>query len=370
MSASEQGEKHLSTSADQLLKQLMASRQDFSAWQEARWIPWTGVQTLEAYSEWLDKGYHGEMDYLARHLALKKDASLLLEGIQSLILVTKSYVPADEPHGVLPGLRLAAYARGRDYHDAFGEELKLMAAGLGESFPDARFRTGTDSLPILERDLARQAGLGWVGKNTCLIHPKQGSMFFIGVILSTLPISVEAAELPDFCGTCTRCLDICPTQAFEAPRVLNATKCISYWTIESKEVAPVELSSRFGDWFFGCDLCQTVCPWNQKPLRGESVLSVEPLRTFTEQPRFRNLEISELRWILTADDVELRATLKTTPLARAKPFGLRRNALVVIENAGYAELADAVSNWTSDQKLGELATRVLKQIGLNAATPP
>lgn len=343
--------------ADQCLQSLLTSRQECRDWMDAKWIPFQGVETLETYEAWLEKGHHGEMEYLARHLALKRDPALLLPGVRSLILVTKSYVPPVKPHGVFANLRMAAYARGRDYHEEFGDELKSLARHLEELFPGAGFRAGTDSLPVLERDLARQAGLGWVGKNTCLIHPKKGSFFFIGAILSTVPVSMEPAPLPDFCGNCTRCLDACPTGALEAPRALNATKCISYWTIESRALAPPELSSRFGDWFFGCDICQSVCPWNAKPLRGEAVLNAALLL-----PGDDAAMASELREVLTMTDTDLRRLLKTTPLSRAKPVGLRRNALVVIGNRRLLALLPEVEALLDDPDLGELAARTRSQL--------
>lgn len=322
----------------------------------AEWIPFHGLDTLDAYEKWLEKGHHGEMEYLARHLALKRDPALLLPGVQSLILVTKSYVPAAKPHGVFSNLRLAAYARGRDYHEEFGDELKSLAKHLEELFPGAGFRAGTDSLPVLERDLARQAGLGWVGKNSCLIHPKKGSFFFIGAILSTVPVTREIAPIPDFCGTCTRCLDACPTGALEAPRELNATKCISYWTIESRKTPPPALAEKFGDWFFGCDVCQSVCPWNQKPFRGETVLEAAPVLEGADGMT------GELRDVLRLSDTDLRQLLKPTPLSRAKPQGLRRNALIVVGNRRLHELRPEVEALLDDPELGELALRTLAHL--------
>lgn len=344
---------------DQLLQDLMASRQECAHWSSARWIPLKGAETLGAYEDWLRQGYHGEMEYLARHLELKADPTRLLPEAASVILVTKSYVPPRSPHGVFPTLRLAAYARGRDYHEEFGDELRALAAHLKTLFPDAGFRAGTDSLPVLERDFARQAGLGWIGKNTCLIDRGRGSFFFLGAILSTLPVRTEVAPVPDFCGTCTRCLEACPTGALESPRNLNATKCISYWTIEAKADPPPELSARFGDWFFGCDLCQSVCPWNQKPLRGESVLDASPVRDIT---RTDPTATQELREILTLDDTALRARVKPTPLSRAKPRGLRRNAMTVIANAGLTELRPEVERWIDDPELGNSAREALNRL--------
>lgn len=363
---------------EQVLQDALAARratdESFTAWIEARWIaldlssqstspktPWSHEQALKAYSDWLSNNYHGDMEYLARHLALKLDPQLYLPKAQSLIVVTKSYVPSERPHNKLKGLRLAAYAQGEDYHDVFGGELAALAKDLGERFPGENFRAGTDSWPLLERDYARAAGLGWIGKNSCLISPKVGSFFFIGGILSTIPVKHEIAPLPDFCGTCTRCMDICPTQAFAAPRVLDATRCISYWTIESKKIAAPELSNQFGDWFFGCDLCQSVCPWNQKPFRHQSVLQTDLVRPQTE-PETTEPTIHDLHWILTASDAEIKTQLKDSALSRAKVFGLRRNALYVTKNVRYQQLRSTVEAWTEDPELGELARQTLNNL--------
>lgn len=322
-------------------------------WQDAEWIPLSRPLTFDFYQEWIDQEFHGEMTYLKRHLPLKAEATGLLAEARSILMVSKSYVPHFAPHGLLPGLRQAAYAQNEDYHEVFGKELREAAARLSELFPNHHFRSGTDSLPVMERDHAARAGLGWVGKNTCLIHPKKGSFFLIGEILSTLPVDFSTAPVPDFCGTCRRCIEICPTDALIEPRKLDARRCISYWTIESKAVPPLDLAAQFGDWFFGCDLCQSVCPWNQKPFRGQSALRTELLPDVSGTDRESLLR--DLRWCLETDETEMRSHLRDTPLGRAKAFGLRRNALIVIRNRRLHELKDATARWTEDPALGKLA---------------
>ncbi|MNK82249.1 Epoxyqueuosine reductase [compost metagenome] len=245
-----------------------------------------------------------------------------------------------------------------DYHFWFKDKMKSLCEQLNQQFPDEEFIPFTDSSPVLERDLARRAGLGWAGKNTCLIHPKKGSLFFIGEIYTSLKLIAEFEPLPDFCGTCTRCIDICPTGALVEPKKLDARKCISYLTIESREVPPEELRSSIGDWFFGCDLCQTVCPWNQKIFKGQ--LSIEPkLSLETSQ---RDLLLADMRYILKSSGKQLARDFAGTPMDRAGSFGLKRNALVVVANQKLSELKEDVANLTTHEKLGSLAEWALQQL--------
>jgi epoxyqueuosine reductase len=206
----------------------------------------------------------------------------------------------------------------------------------------------------LERDLAYRAGLGWVGKNTCLIHPEKGSLFFIGQVLTSLPLVSKSQPVHDFCGTCDRCLRACPTQAFEAPRVLNATKCIAYWTIEARTAAPNSLRERFGDWFFGCDICQTVCPWNEKVF-GKNLMAQLTLR---QEPD----PCDDLRWILRASRKELARAFKNSPLSRARPAGLKRNALYVIGNLALHSLRPEVETCLAYPDLKEVAEWTLGRL--------
>ena len=206
-----------------------------------------------------------------------------------------------------------------------------------------------------------RARLGWVGKNTCLIDPQKGSLFLLGEIVSSLPFTDPFQPLPDFCGTCTRCIDVCPTGALEAPKLMNAQKCISYLTIESRQIPPLELRSGIGDHFFGCDLCQTVCPWNQKVFSKN--LEIQPLRQLA-QLRREDL-IHELREILNLSGKRLQKKFADSPLLRAGPFGLRRNAIVVAANQNLHELLPEIQAWKKDEKLAELvdwATLELKNL--------
>lgn len=321
------------------------------------WIPLESPKSFEYYQTWLDRGHAGEMTYLERHGPKKRSPRDLLPEAQSVIMVAKTYVPVQRPHGQFTDLRVAAYAQNFDYHHWFHQDLSALAQEISKQLPGVKTLVGTDSMAFLERDFGAQAQLGWVGKNTCLIHPQKGSFFFLGEILTTHALESSPLEpLPDFCGTCTRCLEVCPTEALESPRRLNATKCISYWTIESKTIAPEPLREKFGDWFFGCDLCQSVCPWNQKPFRGQPALDTSLLKSEVSGL------VAQLRQVLNLPETELKLKIKGTPFERSKPFGLRRNAMYVIGNRRVQELRSAVEPYVTDEKLGELARWTLAKL--------
>jgi epoxyqueuosine reductase len=318
--------------------------------------------SLEFYRQWIEQNYHGEMEYLKRHLPLKENPKLINERLESALIFAHPYVPHPKPlkseSETLSSLRKAFYAKGEDYHFWLKEKLEVIAARLREQFPHEVFLCLSDSSPILERDLAYRAGLGWVGKNTCLIDPQHGSFFLIGEIVTSLHLESTLKTAPDFCGTCTRCMDVCPTKAIEAPRLLNAQKCISYLTIESRELPPPELRAGIGDWFFGCDLCQTVCPWNEKAFRKEiHIWPRPPLETAHRRELSESARqdlIHELREILTLSGKKIEKKYHGSPLKRAGPFGLRRNAIIVATNHDLHELKPEISNWERDEKLREL----------------
>lgn len=319
---------------------------------------------LQHYQDWLSQNYHGEMDYLEKHLPLKKNPELFVSGVRSAFVFSFPYFPHPQPLEALKDseLRVALYAQGHDYHHWLQAKLEVLQKELEQQFPGEIFFAATDSKPILERDLASRAGLGWFGKNTCLIDRKHGSLFLIGEILTSLVIEKKMTVSQDFCGTCTRCLDVCPTGALEAPRRLNANKCISYLTIESSSPAPEELRPQLGDWFFGCDLCQTVCPWNQKIFKEK--LEVLPRRQLSSEQKQRlSMELHE---VLTLSGKQLLKKYQGTPLSRAGHRGLRRNAMTIAANLKLADLAPAVTAWLTDEKLGNLAHWTLQQL----ASPP
>ncbi len=327
---------------------------------------WTELQTplsIDIYKSWIQDQKHGEMAYLETHLPSKENPLSLHPRARSAIVIAQSYVPHPKPLAAgpcFPGSRVALYAAGEDYHYWFKEKLQKVCDQLKEVFPQEEFVAFTDSGPILERDLAFQAHLGWFGKNTCLIHPKKGSLFLLGEIISSLSTSpADTTTFPDMCGTCTRCIDECPTQAITAERSLDARKCISYLTIESRKVPPIEIREKMGDWLFGCDVCQTVCPWNQKTFKSEFTKMAA-----TPSPD-RATTLADLRFLLTASGKQIEKKVQGTPLKRAGPFGLRKNALIVAANIQAKELKPEIQKWTTDEKLKELAEWSLHQLNLD-----
>lgn len=315
--------------------------------------------SFDFYREWLSQGLHGNMTYLADHAPIKENPQIKWPRAQSALVFAMPYYPHPESTTFpVKQTRVSLYAQGMDYHFWFKDRMKSFCDELQKIFPGEEFLAFTDSSPVLERDLAKQAGLGWVGKNTCLIHPKKGSLFFIGEIYTSLSIQTEFEPLPDFCGTCTRCLDICPTGALIEPRKMDARKCISYLTIESREVPDESLRAPIGDWFFGCDLCQTVCPWNQKVFKGQ--LSIERILTLNTDEE--TALIADLRYILTASGKKISRDFLGTPLARAGSFGLKRNALIVAANRKLKELRPEIQALCEHEKLGELAHWSLAQL--------
>lgn len=311
--------------------------------------------SLSFYESWLEKGYHGEMKYLKAHLDTKKDPQKLMKRARSAIVMTKNYLPHPEPKKILKNVRVALYAQGKDYHYWFQEKLNHLCKDLQKLYPSEEFIAFSDSKPVLERDLAYKAGLGWFGKNSCIINEKKGSLFFIGEIYTTLNLQSFKPLHPDRCGTCTKCIDACPTDAIVKNKTLDARKCISYLTIESKKNPPENLRSKIGDWLFGCDICQTVCPWNEK------AFGVETFQTTSQKEERENLA-EDLRWILENSNKQLQKNYADSPLSRAGANGLKRNAIVVATNKNLTELSSCIKNYLDHEKLSELAKWSLEQL--------
>ena len=304
----------------------------------------TGVATLgpadtaSAFDDWLARGYDGEMGYLARTAEKRKDSRRPLDGMRSAIVVAMSY-GGREPSGPV-----ARYARGDDYHDVIAERLaqlhRWIEAQIGAPVNGKAY---VDTGPILERDLARRAGLGWFGKNTTLIHPRAGSYFFLASLLLDLDLEPDAPFATDHCGSCRRCLDACPTDALREPHVLDSNRCISYLTIELKGGIPEEMRPLIGDLVYGCDICQEVCPWNEK--------FALPLREAAFGPRaaIAGKDPATLaRDLLAMSDEEFRVAFKGSPMKRAKLRGLKRNAAVVLGNAGTTDDVDMLTRANDD----------------------
>jgi len=290
------------------------------------------AESAPAFEAWLAKGYAGDMDYLARGAEKRRDTSLLFEGAVSAVVVGLNY------GGTSPSGPVARYARGDDYHELMWQKLDTLRAWIeAELGHPVKGKSYVDTGPILERDLARRAGLGWFGKNTNLINPKLGSFFFIGALLVDVELVPDKPFEADRCGTCTRCLEACPTNAFVAPRVLDATRCISYLTIEAKGDIPEDLRPAVGELLYGCDICQDVCPWNVS----FSQEITQPAFNPREAIAGKNA-VTLSREILDMDDDAFRAAFRRSPMKRAKLGGLKRNAAVVLGNASAEEDQDEV----------------------------
>lgn len=283
----------------------------------------------DRFQDWLRAGNAAGMGYLARHEEVRAHPDRLLEGARSVVMVSLVY---GRPDATAPGLtegKVARYARGADYHDLFWRRLESLLAWLVAERPGTRGRAFADTAPLLERDFARRAGLGWIGKNTLLIDRKLGSFTLLGALIVDIELVPDPPHAASHCGTCTRCLDACPTDAFTGPNVLDARKCISYWTIEHKGQVPESFADRLDGWVFGCDVCQDVCPWNRKAPPGRTP-------ELDARPGLTNPDL--IGW-LRADPEEFRGFLRGSALARAKRSGLLRNAALLL---GQRRVAAAV----------------------------
>ena len=283
------------------------------------------ADTADAFDTWIGAGRAGDMHYLERGAEKRRDSRRPLPGTTHAIVVALDY-GGREPSGPV-----ARYARGDDYHDVMEAKLRELHARLetdvGRTIAGKPY---VDTGPLLERDLARRAGLGWFGKNTNLLNPALGSFFFLGALVLDLQLETDAPFEVDRCGSCTRCIDACPTSAIVAPRELDATRCISYLTIELKGEIPLELREPMGELIYGCDICQDVCPWNVKFARELPAGSPFAPREFLVGKDAATLS----RDILALTQDEFSAAFKRSPMKRAKLRGLTRNAAVVLGNVG------------------------------------
>jgi epoxyqueuosine reductase len=263
--------------------------------------------------EWLRRGYQGKMSYLENYFDKRLDPTLLVPGAKSVVSLMYNYYPKEE----LPensGYKVARYAYGEDYHFVIREKLRSLMEEIRDTIGHVEGRAFVDSAPVMERAWAKKSGLGWIGKNSLLLNRESGSFFFLAEIIIDLELDYDG-PVKDYCGTCTACMDACPTEAIAEPYVVDGSKCISYFTIELKEEIPQDVKGKFGNWIFGCDICQEVCPWNRfsRP-HGESRFDPpEELKSFTSND-----------WKELTEEVFSRV-FKKSPLKRTKYEGLKRN---------------------------------------------
>lgn len=325
--------------------------------------PATEADGFDRLRDWLQRGFAGTMDYMHRHGDARRHPSSILPDVRSVVMVAMNYRPTDKPDSDnsqrLRGLtppgsptgRIARYARGRDYHDVLRERLHRLLDWLRRERPDCLGRGVVDTAPLLERDFARRAGLGWFGKNTLLINKRLGSYFFLGALLVNVDLTCDLPHTTSHCGTCTACLDACPTKAFVAPGSLDSRLCISYLTIEHRGDVAEELRGGGGDWLFGCDVCQEVCPWNRK---------APP----SAQPNFQGIAEVDLIELLGLSEEAFRRRFRGTALMRTKRKGLVRNAALVLGNSGDTNALPALQRVLDDAEpsVCEAARWAIEQI--------
>jgi epoxyqueuosine reductase len=321
------------------------------------------AETSREFEAWLHEGRAGTMHYLERGAEKRRDTRLPLPGTTHAVVVALDY-GGREPSGPV-----ARYARGDDYHEVMETMLRELhrriARDAGREVPGKPY---VDTGPLLERDLARRAGLGWFGKNTNLINPERGSFFFLGALVLDLELETDVPFEADRCGTCTRCIEACPTGAITAPRELDARRCISYLTIELREEIPSGLREGIGDRIYGCDVCQDVCPWN---VRFAQELPEDS--GFNARDVLANTDGRQLaRAMLSMTQAQFAAAFKNSPMKRAKLRGLKRNAAIVLGNVGTGEDVDVLARALDDEEplVREHAAWALRRVsGLRGELP-
>ena len=329
---------------------------------EIGWTPANQPEDYGYFTTWLEEEKHAGMHYLEKQSLARKNPESILVGVKTVIMVLMSYQPAT-PDSTLPaGLgKVARYARGPDYHHVLWERLAKLGQLVEEHNPDALWRAISDSAPLLERGFANRAGMGWIGKNTLLIHRKLGSFTVLGALLVSIefPSMANPIIVPDSCGSCTRCIDACPTNALDHAHTLDARKCISYWTIEHRGPLGKSAGSQLNNCLFGCDICQEVCPWNKKNYSGIAL---------GQHPELASLSCVEL---LGLTDQELREKIRKTSILRAKIEGIRRNALWILGSQGHSSHLGIVEKYLSSTipALAEAASWARDQISSKGANP-
>lgn len=269
---------------------------------------------------WLSKGFHGKMAYMENHFDLRLDPTKLVPGAKSVISLLYNYYPGQDElaHSKY---KIAKYAYGKDYHVVLKDKLKTFLSCLKKEIGEINGRVFVDSAPVMERQWAAKSGLGWLGKNTLLINKEHGSFFFLAEIIIDLDLEYDG-PIKDYCGTCTKCLDTCPTDAFVDAGILDASKCISYLTIELKDSIPGKFKGQYENWVFGCDICQDVCPWNRFSKRHN-----EPAFQKTKGVQ----DVIDKEWVEFTEEV-FKEIFKNSPINRTKYRGLQRNIDFINKN--------------------------------------
>lgn len=273
---------------------------------------------------WLKQERHGKMQYMENHFELRIDPRKLVPGAKSVITVLQNYFPEKQQSQNSP--HISKYAFGKDYHEVIRGKLKLLLANLNQQIGGIEGRGFVDSAPILERAWAVKTGAGWIGKNGNLINKQNGSFYFIATLIVDIELIYDDAFAKDYCGSCTKCIDACPTKAIDPDKQINGSKCISYFTIELKDaLIPGEMQGKFQDWMFGCDVCQDVCPWNR-------------FSKFHEEPAFEPIEailsFTHKDWEALSEE-SFKKLFKDSPLKRTKWSGIQRNLKFIQRKAGY-----------------------------------
>jgi epoxyqueuosine reductase len=293
----------------QLVKQLaLQNRFDYCGIAKAQPLN----EDARRLEKWLQQGMHGSMKYMENYFDLRVDPTKLVPGAKSVITLLKNYYPAQSNSEI----RISKYAYGKDYHEVIKASLRKMIHELQEKIGQFQGRGFVDSAPVLERSWAQRSGLGWIGRNGNLITKQTGSFFFIATLIVDVDLNYDDPFAKDFCGSCKKCVEACPTEAILPDKTINASKCISYFTIELKdEIIPEEMKGKFNDWMFGCDICQDVCPWNRfsRPNNEEAFQPLPEILNFTSK-----------EWEALSEEA-FKKIFKHSPLSRAKYKGLQRN---------------------------------------------
>jgi len=301
-------------------------------------------QTIQRYKQWIDNGYAGEMGYLERHLPLKEDPRKLLQEAKSVICLAMNYYTVDTPTEIAQDPsrgQISRYAWGDDYHDVIRERLLHFVEYIkSKAETELKSRVFVDSGPIIEREYAQKAKLGWIGKNTNLINWRTGSWYFLAEVLVSIDLEYDLPPLIGSCGSCTKCIEECPTDAIIEPNLLDSRLCISYLTIELRDSIPKELRPKMGNLIFGCDICQEVCPWNSK---------ATPTTELAFRPRKGNLA-PELLSLIGMTQAEFSKRFKGSPIKRTKRRGFLRNVIVAIGNWKSRTAIPALSNAMTDDE--------------------